>query len=190
MGTTLNYNIPYPECAPPLRKDASDIADFRDLAMAADTALDGVYDQAFDWVFTPDAVRMTTAASVGPVTGQNVIPFYGSSSIAQGNGMNDISAGVIRIVEPGRYWIGAYISMTAATMSQTRVRFLINGVPESNFQSPGQVNNTNTATGQACAVLAVTQPNSTLQTQGRHSGTAALSYTYTSRIWAVQLEKF
>jgi hypothetical protein len=189
MGTTLNYGIPYPECAPPLRKDASDIADFYDLAIAADTALDGVYDLAFDWVFTPDAVRMASGAAVAAV-GQNVTPFYSSASISQGNGMADISNGWVNIVEPGRYWIAAYVSMTAVGMTSVRTRFLLNGVAESNFQTPGFAVNTNTAIGQSVAVLSVTQPNTALQTQGRHSSAAALAYTYTSRLWCVQLEKF
>lgn len=191
MGQTPNYQIPYPECAPPLRVDASDIADMRDLAVAADTALDGVYDLAGELVFTPDAVRMSTAASVGPVTGQTFIPVYGASSISQNNGMADINHGWINLVEPGRYWIGAYASLTAATISQPRMRFLLNGAPASNYQTPGQIATaSNTATCQSQVVLATNTANVALSTQVKHSSSAALSYTYTSRIWAVQLMRY
>lgn len=191
MGQTPNYQIPYPECAPPLLKDAADIADFRDLAVAADTALQGVYDLAGELVFTPDAVRLLTAASVGPITGQNFTPAYGVISFHQGNGMADIANGVINLVEPGRYWVGAYASLTAATISQPRIRFTYDGTPVTLFQTPGAIAvAANTATCQAQAVLSTTTPNVALSTTVRHSSSAALSYTYTSRIWAIQLEKY
>lgn len=191
MGQTPNYAIPYPECDPPLLKDASDIADMRDLAVAADTALAGVYELAEELVFSPDAVRLSTAASVGPVTGQNVTPFYNTTSFVNGSGMNDISNGVVRIVEPGRYWVGAYAALTAATISQPRIRFTFDGTPVTLFQTPGMIAvAANTATCEAQAVLSVTAPNTALSTTVRHSSSAALSYTYTSRIWAVQLEKY
>jgi hypothetical protein len=191
MGQTPNYHIPYPECAPPLLKDASDIADMRDLAVAADTALAGVYDLAEELVFSPDAVRLLTAASVGPVTGQNVTPLYNTVSFVNGSGMNDITNGVVRLVEPGRYWVGAYASLTAATISQPRIRFTFNGTPVTLFQTPGAIAvAANTATCEAQAVLSSTTPNTALSTTIRHSSLASLSYTYTSRIWAIQLEKY
>lgn len=190
MGQTANYQIPYPECAPPLRQDASDIADMRDLAVAADTALAGVYDLAGELVFTPDAVRMSTASSVGPVTGQTLTPVYTTISFHQGNGMADLDHGWINLVEPGRYWVGTYTSLTAATISQPRTRFLLGGAPVSNYQTPGAIAAANTATCQAQAVLSTREPNTALQAQVKHSSASSLSYTYTSRIWVVQLMRY
>lgn len=191
MGQTPNYAIPYPECDKPLRADASDIADMRDLAAAADTALAGVYELAEELVFSPDAVRMSTAVSVGPVTGQNVTPAYTLLSFGNGAGMDDNANGVVRLVEPGRYWVGAYASLTAAGISQPRIRFTFDGGPVTLFQTPGAIAvAANTATCQVQAVLSSTVPNTALSTNIRHSSSAALSYTYTSRIWAVQLEKY
>lgn len=190
MGQTPNYQIPYPECAPPLREDASDIADMRDLAVAADTALGDVYADAEQLVFMPDAVRMSTPVSVGPVTGQNITPNYNTLSFGQGNGMSDMANGWVNLVEPGRYWIGAYASLTAAAMVQPRIRFLLNGAPASNFQTPGIIVSGTTATCQAQVVLATNTANVRLQTQVRHSAPAATSFTYTSRIWALQLLRY
>lgn len=191
MGQTQNYQIPYPECDLPLRADASDIADMRDLAVAADTALQGVYDLAEELVFSPDAVRLSTAASVGPVTGQNVTPLYTVLSVGNGSGMDDTANGVVRLVEPGRYWVGAYASLTAAGISQPRIRFTYEGVPVTLFQTPGAIASAaNTATCQVQAVLSSTVPGIALSTNVRHSSSAALAYTYTSRIWAIQLEKY
>jgi len=189
MGTTINYGIPYPECDPPLRKDASDIADFRDLAEAVDNALDVIYAEANEFVFAPDTVRLATGAAVAAV-GQNLIPFYNVNSFSNDPNMADLTNGVIRIVEPGRYWVGAYASLVALGMASPRIRFLLNGASVSNFQTPGIVIDANTATCQSAAVLSVTQPNAALGTQVRHSASAALAYTYTSRIWATQLEKY
>lgn len=190
MGLTPNYDIPYPECAPPLREDASDVADMRDLAEAADTALSGVYDLATELVFNPEAVRVSTAASVGPVTGQNVTPFYNLISFQRGTGMADITNGWVVLPEPGRYWIGAFAQLTAAGIASPRLRFLFNGAPVTNFQTPGIIASGNTATAQSQVVLATNNPGTVLQAQVRHSSSAALSYTYTSRLWVLQLQRY
>ena len=39
MDQTDCLGLPFPECDPPLTKDASDIAQFRDLAEATDAAV-------------------------------------------------------------------------------------------------------------------------------------------------------
>ncbi len=187
MGQTPNYAIPYPECDPPLRKDAADAADFRDLAEAADAAMDVVYDQAFDWVFTPDLVRMATAAAV-VTTGQTQVPFLNSATYNP-SGMADVVNGVIRILEPGRYFCGTFTSATAVALDVLRTRFMIDGAPASNFQTPGQIVQLNTLAASAQAVLSFTEP-ANLNVQIRHSASAALSFSYTTSVWAVQWEKF
>ncbi len=190
MGQTPNYTIPYPECAPPLRQDSADAGDMRDLAMAADTALTGVYDLARELVFNPEAVRVSTAASVGPVTGQNQTPFYNAISFQRGSGWADITNGWVTLVEPGRYWVGAYASLTAAGIQSPRIQFLFNGAAVTNFQTPGAISSGNTATCQAQAVLATNTPGVHLQTRIRHSSSSATSFTYTSRLWVLQLLRY
>lgn len=189
MGQTENYGIPYPECDKPLRADAADIADFRDLAVAADDALTGVYARATQLVFAPDSVRMATGAAVAGV-GQLFTPVFNVGSISQGNGMSDTGNGWINLVEPGRYWIGTYTAITAAGMTAVRTRFLLGGVVATNYQTPGAIVTGNVATGQAQAVIGSNAPNTPLQVQVRHSASSALAYTYTSRIWAVQLLRY
>jgi hypothetical protein len=189
MGTTPNYDIPYPECDRPLREDASNIADFRDLAEAVDDALDVVYAQAAQEVFNPAVCRMATGAAVAAV-GQNLTPFYNITSVTNDLNMYDVVNGVIRIIEPGRYWVGTYTSLTALGMASPRARFLLNGASVSNFQTPGIVIDSNTATCQASAVISVTQASAAFSSGVRHSASAALAYTYTSRIWCLQLEAY
>lgn len=189
MGTTENYGIPYPECAPPLRKDASDIADYRDLAEGADEALDVVYAQASDEMFNVDGVRMTMSATVLGFQGQDIYPFFDLASIDLGHGMADTANGVIRILEPGRYWCGTYATLGAVSALQARTRLLIDGLPVTNFQTPSFAVSASTAYALNNSVLSFDNPG-TLSSHIRHSGGGVLPVDYAARIWAFQLEKF
>lgn len=188
MGTTDNYAIPWPECDPPLRKDASDIADYRDLAEAADAAFDVVYDQASDQVFNVDAARMGMSAPV-TTTGQNVYPFFNTSIVDIGDNLTDVQNGVIQIREPGRYWCGTHANLVSATAMTGRTRLLINGSPVTNFQSPSIIVTPSNAHCLMNVVISFTTP-STLSSQIRHSASTALSFDYRASIWAFQIEKF
>ncbi|TRV72590.1 hypothetical protein FKN01_29840 [Streptomyces sp. 130] len=188
MDTTPNYGIPYPECDPPLVKDASTVTQIAALAYAADAALDTVYAQAEQDVFNPDSVRMQAASVTG--TGQDRIPVFTSETVDTG-GMSDTSTGVVQIVEPGRYYVGAYTSSTTSTLTQLRVRFLINGSPVSNFQTPGYATplSGSMIAGYADAVLSFQEPVA-LSIQIRHSSSGATSWNSQAELWATQLEAF
>lgn len=187
MDTTPNYNIPYPECDPPRVMDASDVTQIAALAYAADAALDAVYAQAEQDVFNPDSVRMQ-AASV-TATGQDRTPVFTSETFDTG-GMSDTSNGVVQIVEPGRYYVGAY-TISTTSLNELRVRFLINGSPVSNFQTPGFSTplSGSLIAGYADAVLSFQEPAS-LSIQIRHSSSGATSWNSTAELWATQLERF
>lgn len=188
MDTTLNYGIPYPKCDPPRVKDASDVTQIAALAYAADAALDLVYAQAEQEVFNPDSVRMQ-AASV-TATGQDRTPVFTSETFDTG-GMADTTTGVVRLVEPGRYYVGAYTTSTTTALTQLRVRFLLNGSPVSNFQTPGYPVGSGGAliAGYADAVLTVEEA-ATLSIQIRHSSSGATSWNSQAELWATQLEHF
>jgi hypothetical protein len=190
VGQTINYALPYPECDPPLRKDAADVAQMRDLAVAIDTAVTGLYDDAANALFSPDTCRMSMTAGVA-TTGQNVTPFLNSASFDNTPGavMADTGNGLIQLVEPGRYWIGAYCLLTSATELSARMRFLFNGAPVTNFQSPSAIYSSPSAYCYANAVLSVDAPTQ-LQVAVRHSASAALSWTYQARLWAVQMLRY
>lgn len=190
MGQTPNYALPYPECDPPLRKDAADVIQLEQLATAIDDAVTGLYDQANNVLFAPDSCRMSMTAGVA-TTGQNVTPFLNSASFDNTPGavMADTANGLIQLVEPGRYWIGAYSLLTSATELSARMRFLLGGVPVSNFQSPSAIYSSPSAYCYANAVLSVDAPTQ-LQVAIRHSASAALSWTYATRLWAVQMLRY
>lgn len=189
MGQTPNYAIAYPECDPPLRKDASDVIQFRDLAVGIDDAIQGLYDDATNKLFSPDTCRMSGAAPL-TVTGQDAVALVNTVSYdnSPGSMMGDVTNGGIRILEPGRYWIGAYALITSATELSARMRFLSDGAPISNFQSPSGIYTASTAYCYASAVLAFTAP-ALLQVGIRHSASSALSWSYQARLWAIQALK-
>lgn len=188
MDTTPTYGIPYPECDPPRVKDAADVGQIAALAYAADAALDLVYAQAEQEVFNPDSVRMQAASATA--TGQDRIPVFTAATFDTG-GMSDTSTGVVQIVEPGRYYVGAYTSSTTSTLTQLRVRFLINGAPVSNFQTPGYPTalSGSMIAGYADSVLTFQEPGA-LSIQIRHSSSGATSWNSTAELWATQLERF
>jgi hypothetical protein len=188
VDITPNYSIPFPECNPPRVKDAADVGQIAALAYAADAALDAVYAQAEQQVFNPDSVRVQAASVTG--TGQDRIPVFTAETFDTG-GMSDTSNGIVQIVEPGRYYVGAYTASTTSTLTQLRVRFLINGSPVSNFHTPGYATplSGSMIAGYADAVLTFQEPG-TLSIQIRHSSSGATSWNSTAELWATQLEAF
>lgn len=190
MGQTINYALPYPECDPPLRKDASDVIQFEQLATAIDGAIQGLYDDAAEVLFSPDTARMSMTVGVA-TTGQNVTPFLNSATFDNTPGavMADTAQGLIHLAEPGRYWVGGYSLLTSATELSARMRFLFDGQPVTNFQSPSAIYTASTAYCHAGAVLSTDVPVD-LQCAIRHSASAALSWTYQARMWAVQVLKY
>lgn len=190
MDTTPNYDIPYPECDPPRVLDAADVGQIAALAYAADAALDAVYAQAGEDVFTPDTVRVQSPSVT--ITGQDYTPLFTAAAPIDIGGMADLTNGVVRILEPGRYWIGTYSSAIASSLIQLRTRILINGSPATNFQTPGYVTGSGGSGVSAAAATAVLtfQEPATVSVSLRHSASASLSWTTESGIWATQLERF
>lgn len=191
MGTTQYYDLPYPECAPPLLKDAADAADFRDLAFGIDGALDQVYAKGSELVFNPDAARMTMSASVA-VASQNIVPFYNSRSFdtTLTDEMTDLSTGGITVVEPGRYWCAAWVELSAAVALTGRIRLNFGSTPVTNFQTPAFVAQSTLSYAMCAAVLSVTVAGTILRSSIRHNAAAATVVTYASRISCLQLEAY
>ncbi len=112
MKQTPNYALPYPECAPPLLADASDIIQLKNLADATDTAVQGLYDQASAVLVHPQAARMQSAVlalGTGATTATLSYTAFNFDN-TPGQIMADIVAGVLRIPETGWYLIGHYVT--------------------------------------------------------------------------------
>jgi hypothetical protein len=191
VGVTDNYSLPYPECDPPLRKDASDIAQVRDLAVAADTASVQVRQDASNLMVRPDACRMLMSAFVAGTGSSTVVPFFNlfGPDTSPGGYMHDTVNGVINLVEPGRYLIGGYVNTTCTIQLSPRVRYLLDGQIATNLQTSGFISQTNAAVGFASVVLAVDRAT-TLQMQVVTDALVATVWTYSATMYALQIERF
>ena len=191
MGLTEDWALPYPECSPPLRKDAADIAQLRDLAVAMDTDVQGLYDELSERLLRPDACRMTVSATqTSAFNTPTFRPNYDSFTFDNSPGqlMSDTANGVLRILEPGYYLVGAWFLTSSAVNQSMRARFLRDGNPDTN---PTGASNIITGTS---AYLSMSQtirydvPMTALSTEMISS--TAVAWSVTSRLWALQLVKF
>lgn len=190
MGQTVDWGLPFPECNPPLRKDAGDIAQIRDLAEAVNEDVQGLYDTAYELLVKPPAIRMQTLNTQTTGAGQIAVrPFYDTLNFQNqtgANSMSDTANGVIRVVDPGIYLCGAWFSTVFATNQGMRAKFLKDGVLAANPHGTSNIITANTAYLSICQTLRFQQPAS-LSTE--MTAQAPTTWAITSRIWAVQIAK-
>lgn len=185
MDQTPNRGYPFPECEPPLVKDASDIIQFRGLAEAVNDDVQAEYDRSDDVLIRPDGVRMSMSAFVA-VTAASEIPFYDTMTFdTTGGSMATTLLGVITIVQPGWYMVGTWVDATAAVFQGLRCRFIQNGAPATSFCPQGEITTVNKQYIQYDATCFFEVPG-TLGLELR-AGAASPSYSYASRIWAQQV---
>lgn len=184
MDVTDNYQIPYPECDPPLTKDASDIEQMRDLAERVDEVVQDYADAILADVVMPDAARLFISPSV-TTTDADVVFFLDSITFdnTTGNAMSDLTNGVIRILRDGWYGLGAWIEAAVATDIQLRVRFIANGDPVTNFHGLGSLAQAGENHVNAEEVVFLRAGDGvTVQTRHGFPGT---SVQYAVRVWAL-----
>jgi hypothetical protein len=183
MDTTDNLGLPYPQCNPPLTKDASDIEQFRDLAEAVDAAVQVLADEITQQLVRPDACRFNSSTQTSTVTDNVMFLTTLSFDNTAGNSMTDTVNGVIRIQRDGWYLCGFWVTSTVATDVQTRGRFLVNGEPASNFQGPGGIAQPGIQDCNGAEVLFLrAQDGLTIATRNGSPGT---SVDYLARVWTV-----
>lgn len=185
MDTTECFGFPYPQCDPPLTKDASDIEQLRDLALAIDTAVQDFNDDITTELVRPDAARLFNGTALTSTLAENTF-FLDTVTFdnTAGDSMSDTTNGVIRIQRAGWYLVWCWVESLVATDVQTRVRFIVNGTEATNFQGPSGLV---TAGQQHLSVEEMLNLQAgdgvTVQTRNGAPGT---SVTYTARV-AVQL---
>lgn len=181
MDKTDCLSLPYPECDPPLTKDAADIAQFKALAEATDAAVQEYADNVADLYTSPDAVAMSGGTNVA---GQDVVHFLPTMEFDNA-GMADTTADVIRILETGWYMVGGHVLITTATAVFVRIEPLVNGDPPSSRQGPGFATS-GTEAASFTDVLFLSEGDAlTLMTH--HVASAAVVNTYAVRMWAVRI---
>lgn len=181
MKTTECLGLPYPECDPPLVKDASDIEQFRDLALAVDAEVQDLSEDIQDRYVAPDAVLMAGAITT---TGRDVLHFL-NTTIFDNAGMADTAADVIRIHENGWYLIGGYVSAVTTPSIFLRIQPIVNGDMVSSYHGPG-FSTGNADSVSFCDVLFL-QDGDALQMATHHAALDATSYAYVVQMWALRI---
>jgi hypothetical protein len=187
MDTTDCLGLPFPECDPPVTKDASDIAQFRDLAIATDTAVQTLANNITEFITDPDAVNM-----LGGITtaGQVIDHLYGGGALFDNSNMADNVADVIRIQRDGWYLIGGTVTAQppAPTILALRVQCLKNGDPLGARQGNGfSVNGAVAADYVSWVDVQFLQAGDALTLRTQHTVSAATSITYNIRGWALRI---
>lgn len=185
MDATPNRGYPYPQCEPPLVKDASDIAQVRDLAVAIDADVQAIYDRASDVVVRPDAARVSMTATLAD-TANALFPFFNSRTFdTTGTAMTPIADGVMRLVEPGWYGVGCWVHLISATFLGARARFLVDGSPATSFSTQAEIAAANGQHVHLAAEIFSPLGGQDLSLEVR-IGAGSPSYTYVARMWADQ----
>lgn len=188
MDATECLGLPYPECNPPLTKDASDIKQVRDLAEAADVAVQALDDQITETLTAPDAVRM---AGVTTAAGLDIVHALNDAFIQFDTaGMADTVSDLIRVVSDGWYMIGGFVRVTGGGIAGLgsiglRIEPLVNGDTISSRQGPGYV--TNVGEEVTWTDMALLREGDTLTVMTHHAGNPATSFLYSVEVWALQV---
>lgn len=125
MDATDPYELPYPECDPPLTKDSSDIAQMRDLAEAIDAQVTALFNEADDEFISPDAAKIA-ATGGGTVTPGQILTF-GTTQFDNTPGAVMAEATGIRIRQSGFYFVAGWINTNSSTTDFTRLKLNVVG---------------------------------------------------------------
>lgn len=185
MDTTDCLGLPYPQCDPPLVKDASDIEQFRDLAEATDTAVQAYADQLTETLTSPPSAAMTGGVNIA---GSEANQFY-SVVVWDTGGMADTVGQGFRIQEDGWYMLGGSVRMSgfSPTVTNMRIDPLLNGDPWSSRQGPGHVIVGRTSEDVDWTDVGFFRAGDFLNTRANHTGNPATVVTYTHRMWVLQI---
>lgn len=185
MDNTLNRGYPFPECEPPLVKDASDIIQLQQQALAIDADMAALEDRYLQVLIRPDACKMSSAATVS--TEQTFFPFFNTAVFDNtGATMADTAAGLIQIRESGWYQVGEWGQLDSPDETNARVRFLRSGAAASNF-SDSSFRSIGNASLTCSEVVLLLTAGDTISVEVRHGAVAGTNRTFTWNIYAVQL---
>jgi len=189
---TEKYAFPYPECDPPLVKDASQIAQFADLARAVDEQVQDVIDDATDRLIRPPAARLAVFTLPVATTDNLVVPFFDVAVFQLNWGINslpDLVSGGMYINKPGWYMSGCHAlvsSPTAAVLPM--VRLTVNGIPASSWSK--MAGNYGVLNGRLAALSAVPlslSEGDIVRMEIKHLAAGSPAWDYRPHLWAVRM---
>jgi hypothetical protein len=193
---TPNRLYPFPECDPPLVKDASDINDLFELASAIDTDAAAMSAKIDDFIDKPDSARMSLAGSlVVPSVTTDFIFTVAYNTVTYDNaGMASTANNGMIIVERGFYLVTSVLRLTSAsnTAGDLAVAHLTGGALFGRrYEGPsGEI--LAGATGDSSMTttdVLLLQAGDLLQTSGLFNAPLAGTYTIEARLAAHQLFK-
>lgn len=184
MDTTDCIGLPYPQCDPPLTKDASDIIQLKNLADATDAAVQQLSDSITDVLTAPDYTSMEGGQNAA---GNDVFHALNGFVRFDNGGLADTVADRIVIRQDGWYMFGGYVTMTTAAGSSNgmRVEPLLNGDPFTSRQGPGW-----SLTGseyKQFTDVAFFRAGDQLHLMTHHFGSAVTVFTYFVNMWVLQI---
>ena len=189
MKETEVYGFPYPECSPPLVKDSSQIVQMASLALAIDTEVQRVVDEANLELITPPNARATIAVLPVATTDSLVTPAFDLSVFQAGGAAIDTGAGGLRVQDAGWYFVGCHALVTSATAAVLpAVRLTVNGAPASSWSAVGgnyiALNSRLAALSGVPLVLAA---NDVIRMEIRHTAAGSPAWDYRPHIWCVRM---
>lgn len=187
MKETECLGLPYPECDPPLTKDASNIEQFRDLAIATDTAVQALSDSITANLLSPPLARMSNLTESG--AGVDFFHIYTFNEFAQPASMADTVAGGIRIPEAGWYMVGGATTATFAPQTAINMRGepLVNGSAVSSRQGPSYSSGPGSTEPLSWVDVLFLEAGDLVTFFTHHTGSPAQVIGYETYIWAYQV---
>jgi hypothetical protein len=185
------YGFPFPECAPPLVKDSSQIAQMATLAHAIDIEVQRVIDKANDALVQPPNTRVSIAVLPVATTANLVVPVFDTSVYQINWGGPSLIHNAIDIFKPGWYLVGCHALVSSATAAVLpMVRLTVNGSPASSWSAVG--GNYGVGNGRLAALSAVPlllAANDIVRMEIKHTAAGSPAWDYRPHLWAVQLVK-
>lgn len=180
MDTTPIYRFPYPECDPPLVKDASQIVQVRDLAVAVDTVVEDVADRGDLAIVAPQTVRISQSVAVAS-TLNTVVPVWNSvqfNPYLMLDGSN-----IIRPNETGWWQVGGYVNADSAAAIAAQIRFTLDGDPVTSWSDESAVYVAQLQLPYLSVMLRI-NAGQALNMEVHHSTGGAPSWTHRAFMWA------
>lgn len=184
MKTTPLREYPYPECEPPLVKDASDIIQLRDLAMAIDADVENLTVESTPMIY-PVASKMRMPSLV--TSQQEFVVTYTTNSWQTRVGMNDTTLGSIVIPETGFYQVHIWAACNSTTSADIRTRLIVNDVDRGTWGGYSAAVTGVTLQSAVHDVSLFLNEGDRLTSRIRHS--LGASSTYQSNLHVVQLAR-
>jgi hypothetical protein len=183
VNVTSAYGFPFPECDPPLIKDASQAAQIRVLAEEIDQEVTRIADLGDRVLNHPDTARLTQAA-LSTATTENliVVPL---DTVVFNSGLA-LSSNGIQLSEAGWWLAGGYASVDCATPIEAQVRLTLDGTAATSWSNPGGIYSTIFQLPFLSAPL-LAEENAILRLEIKHSTGGSPSWNYRGHLWVVKV---